>query len=87
MGADDGLGEEARNDCVGLRRACVFLTGAGAGAGAVQSVPVAGTLPASSGASFVQRRSSVAPAAQAGLEAVFKLLADKVEGNRVNAGI
>lgn len=48
-----------------LWRACVFLTGAGAGA--VQSVPVTRALPASSWTSLIQEGCSVAPAAQARL--------------------
>lgn len=46
--------------------ACVFLTGAGAGA--VESVAVARALPASPEAPLIQRRRPVAPAAQAGLQ-------------------
>lgn len=93
-----------------LRRTCVFLTGAGIGA--IQAVPITGAFPAY-WTSFIQERSSVAPAAQTRLcterfylytlvehwmicsigvcpsylEAVFKLLTDKVEGNWVDAGV
>lgn len=60
---------------------------AGSRAGAVESVPVTRALPAAPRAPFVQRRRSVAPATQARLEAVFKLLADKVQGDGVDAGV
>lgn len=45
------------------------------------------SLPAAPRAPFVQRRRSVAPTAQARLEAVFKLLADEVQGDGVDAGV
>lgn len=60
---------------------------AGPRAGAVESVPVTGAFPAAPRASLVQRRRSVAPAAQARLEAVLKLLADEVQGDGVDAGV
>lgn len=63
---DCGLKAEESEECVCLWRACIFLTGAGAGA--VKSISMAWALPVSTEALLIQRRCSVAPTAQARLQ-------------------